>query len=103
MDKKSQKVTKKQSDMSKSSVIYRNPFLNFLQDFRKKNIGLTSQEVMQKAAEMWRKMSENEKAPYYEMAKNAPKRKKRKSGRKRRRARRARSYSSQRSTSSSRD
>jgi hypothetical protein len=70
------KVTKKEST-DKASKLHRNPFLNFLQEFRKKNLGLTSQEVIQKAAEIWRKMTDSEKAPYCEMAKRAPKRRKR--------------------------
>ncbi|EFA02042.1 hypothetical protein TcasGA2_TC007670 [Tribolium castaneum] len=98
MEKKSQsKIAKKDSTPEGKKT--RNPFLNFLQEFRQKNKGMPNREVISRGSEAWRKMSENEKAPYYEMAKRAPKKRKRRGGR--RRGRRMASRSRQRSGSRS--
>ncbi|KAJ3657385.1 hypothetical protein Zmor_009193 [Zophobas morio] len=75
MDKKNiTKQKKKEPTPQKSPPIYRNPFLNFLQEYRKKNVGVSGRELIQNAGELWRKMTDAEKAPYYEMAKKAPRR-----------------------------
>ncbi|XP_044255101.1 HMG1/2-like protein [Tribolium madens] len=97
MEKKSQSKIAKKEPASEGKTT-RNPFLNFVQEFRKNNRGIPAQEQVARAAEAWRKMSDNEKAPYYEMAKRAPKRRKRRG---RRRGRRMSSYSRQRSGSRS--
>lgn len=56
--------------------VYRNPFLNFLKDFRKSHKNkLDAVEVTKRAAQLWRIMNEREKSPYINMAKQAPKRK----------------------------
>ncbi|EFA02172.1 hypothetical protein TcasGA2_TC007828 [Tribolium castaneum] len=74
---------------SKTRVrVFRNPFLNFISDFRKSNTSLKSREVISRAAEQWRKMNPDEKSPYCELARSAPKSRKRKAGRRRRRRRR---------------
>lgn len=95
MNRNSQnRVIKKSSTTEKPSPKYRNPFINFMQEFRKKNAGLTAQEAMQRAAEAWRRMSDAEKAPYQEMARKAPRRRRRRKGRQRRRQRSHSAHSS---------
>ncbi|RZC38189.1 HMG box and/or DUF1074 domain containing protein [Asbolus verrucosus] len=90
----------------KSPPPSRNPFLNFLRDFRKCNTGIGSNQLMKKGGEIWRKMSQAQKLLYFELAKSAPKRKLRGSRkrkrirgrrRKRSRARRSRAKSRRRS------
>ncbi|KAF7285475.1 hypothetical protein GWI33_010573 [Rhynchophorus ferrugineus] len=52
--------------------ITRNPFFNFLRDFRAANRGLSISEISQKGAEAWRNMKREDKIAYYKMAKEAP-------------------------------
>lgn len=55
--------------------VYRNPFLNFLQDFRKSHRAkLDVVEITRRAAQLWRIMNERERSPYINMSRNAPKR-----------------------------
>ncbi|XP_030757182.1 protamine-like isoform X2 [Sitophilus oryzae] len=58
---------------SKKGKITRNPFLNFLRDFRKNNKGLKVTQLTKIGAKVWRNMNKREKSPYYRMAKEAPK------------------------------
>ncbi|CAH1383172.1 unnamed protein product [Tenebrio molitor] len=67
----------------------RNPFLNFLRDFRKCNRNLGGSQLMKMGAELWRRMNEAQKLLYFELAKNAPK-KQQQRGRKRKKRRRKR-------------
>ncbi|XP_045476217.1 protamine-like [Harmonia axyridis] len=66
----------------------RNPYLNFMREFRLKNKNLNVVEQVVKGAEMWRKMSESQKAPYVELARQARRRRKKGGRRRRRRGRR---------------
>ncbi|RZB39675.1 HMG box domain containing protein [Asbolus verrucosus] len=77
-DRKSLGIITKKESRTKSLPALRNPFLNFIREFRKNNTGMKSSEVVSKAAEKWRNMNQSEKSPYCEQAKNAPKRKRRK-------------------------
>lgn len=52
---------------------FRNPFFNFLADFRRENSNLKATQIASRGAERWRNMSKDEKTPYWEMAKKAPK------------------------------
>lgn len=70
----------------KRARLLRNPFLNYVRDFRKGNGNLRATEIASRAAEKWRNMSSEEKSPYCEMARRAPRRRKR--ARRRRRVRR---------------
>lgn len=55
--------------------VFRNPFLNFLKDFRKSHRNkLDAVEITKRAAQLWRIMNEREKSPYINMSKQAPKR-----------------------------
>ncbi|CAG9836448.1 unnamed protein product [Diabrotica balteata] len=83
------------------SKIFRNPFLNFMRDFRKSHKkNLTVTELVRRGAQMWRQMDEKQRAHYIAMSKNAPKttvarrrRRRRKGSRSRRRTKRHRSRS----------
>lgn len=59
--------------------VYRNPFLNFLRDFRKSHKHkLDVMEITKRAAQLWRIMNERERSPYINMSRQAPKRRRRK-------------------------
>lgn len=81
---------KKCTHTFKSGRITRNPFLNFLRDFRRSNGGLKLTELTRRGAEIWRKMNDRQKSPYCHLARQAPKRryKKRRHSKKERRVRR---------------
>lgn len=54
--------------------VYRNPFLNFLRDFRKSHKNkLDVVEITKRAAQLWRIMNERERSPYINMSRQAPK------------------------------
>lgn len=72
----SSKIQKNESKSSKIKLS-RNPFINFIKDFRKSVTFPNSRLLFSKAGEAWRGMSQDEKNPYYEQAKKVPKRKKR--------------------------
>lgn len=42
----------------------RNPYLNFLREFRKSNCGLSAVETIRKGAEEWRKLPPEQKLKY---------------------------------------
>uniref|UniRef100_A0A182VV28 HMG box domain-containing protein n=1 Tax=Anopheles minimus TaxID=112268 RepID=A0A182VV28_9DIPT len=46
----------------------RNPYLNFLRDFRQQNCHLSVVEVVRQGAERWRQMSDDQKLPYVKIA-----------------------------------
>lgn len=75
------------------SKALRNPFLNFMRDFRKSNkqkLNLT--EMTKRGAQIWRSMSQREKSPYLQLSRQAPKksiRRKKKSKRKKSRSRKS--------------
>uniref|UniRef100_A0A182K9F2 HMG box domain-containing protein n=1 Tax=Anopheles christyi TaxID=43041 RepID=A0A182K9F2_9DIPT len=46
----------------------RNPYLNFLRDFRRKNCHLSVVEVVRQGAEQWRRMTDEQKLPYVKVA-----------------------------------
>lgn len=97
---------KKHQSRLRSGRITRNPFLNFLRDMRRNARGLSVTEVASKGAELWRKMDEQQKQPYHQLARQARKMagRTRKSRRSRRRSpsRRKRSPSRRKSKSRSR-
>lgn len=92
MEKKSDSKLAKRPIGHKSSKATvsasRNPFINFLMEFRKRNPSLKSKQLISRGAEQWRRMNESEKTPYFEMAKKAPKRRRHKASTKSRRGRR---------------
>uniref|UniRef100_A0A182M4M6 HMG box domain-containing protein n=1 Tax=Anopheles culicifacies TaxID=139723 RepID=A0A182M4M6_9DIPT len=46
----------------------RNPYINFLRDFRQKNCHLSAVEIVRQGAEQWRRMSDEQKLPYVKIA-----------------------------------
>lgn len=52
--------------------ISRNPFINFLAEFRRNEKGIKPNEVMIRGAQLWRQMSASDKCHYYRLAKQAP-------------------------------
>ncbi|KAJ8941577.1 hypothetical protein NQ314_010351 [Rhamnusium bicolor] len=72
----------------RSGRVTRNPFLNFMRDFRKSNNGLKLTELTKRGAELWRKMNDRQKSPYCQLARQAPKRRSRRRRRRRKRRRR---------------
>lgn len=59
---------------STQSRITRNPFLNYLRDFRKSNNQkLNMTELAKRAATRWRSMTQNEKSPYVQLSNQVPK------------------------------
>lgn len=55
----------KEPKRQKSDVkIFRNPFLNFLRDFRRMNSSLSVTEIASKGARRWNKMTPKEKMKY---------------------------------------
>lgn len=91
----------------KSGRVTRNPFLNFMRDFRKTRCGLKLTELTRKGAEVWRKMNNRQRSPYCHLARQAPKRrnrrKKRKTARRRRRRGRRRRSAVRRRSGGERD
>ncbi|XP_073848115.1 uncharacterized protein [Musca autumnalis] len=55
----------------------RNPYLNFLREFRKSNCGLSAVETIRKGAEEWRKLPPEQKLKYIAEAFYAPIRRRR--------------------------
>ncbi|GJQ73197.1 hypothetical protein Trydic_g13580 [Trypoxylus dichotomus] len=92
----SQKVVQK-GKCHKEGPITRNPFFNFLRDYRKKHCGWTVVQIAREGAKEWRRMSEQQKQQYKNSACKAPKIKRR-----RRSKRRSGSRCSSRRSSSSR-
>lgn len=72
MESKSLDKIVKKTEKAKN-ILTRNPFVNFLADFRLKNRGLLSHEIMIRGGEAWRQLSAAEKTPLYEMARRVPK------------------------------
>lgn len=69
-----------------SGKLTRNPFLNFLRDFRKSNRHKYDVcELTKRGARLWRGMTDKEKSPYVNLSKRAPKYKRTKKRRRRRR------------------
>ncbi|XP_050084705.1 uncharacterized protein LOC126570765 [Anopheles aquasalis] len=50
----------------------RNPYLNFLSEFRSKNLNLSAVEVIRRGAAYWRQLTEEQKLPYVRLAFYAP-------------------------------
>uniref|UniRef100_A0AAG5CXF5 HMG box domain-containing protein n=1 Tax=Anopheles atroparvus TaxID=41427 RepID=A0AAG5CXF5_ANOAO len=46
----------------------RNPYLNYLREFRRKNCHLSAVEVVRQGAEQWRKMTDEQKLPFIRTA-----------------------------------
>uniref|UniRef100_A0A034WRG3 Uncharacterized protein n=1 Tax=Bactrocera dorsalis TaxID=27457 RepID=A0A034WRG3_BACDO len=55
--------------------LMRNPYLNFLREFRKQNCGLTAVEIIKRGAQAWRAVPKEKRLRYIEEAFYAPKRK----------------------------
>nr|CAH7760712.1 unnamed protein product [Callosobruchus chinensis] len=55
----------------KAGKISVNPFLNFVRDVRKISTGISVCKIVRKAARLWRRMNDEEKQPYKQMAKKA--------------------------------
>ncbi|XP_038112167.1 protamine [Culex quinquefasciatus] len=50
----------------------RNPYFNFLKDFRRENRGLNPNEVIRQGAEEWNQLSEAQRRPFVLEAMNQP-------------------------------
>lgn len=88
----------------KQGPVTRNPFFNFLRDYRKKHCGKSVVEIAREGAKEWRSMSEQQKEQYIKSACLAPKtkRKARRCSRKRERGtKRAKRHHSSSQASSS--
>ncbi|KAF2901920.1 hypothetical protein ILUMI_04265 [Ignelater luminosus] len=70
MVQESKKVPKKRLRVGR---ITRNPFLNFLREFRMQNDGLGIIASAEAAGAIWRNMTQDKKEPYRKQAENAPK------------------------------
>uniref|UniRef100_A0A182IMI9 Uncharacterized protein n=1 Tax=Anopheles atroparvus TaxID=41427 RepID=A0A182IMI9_ANOAO len=46
----------------------RNPYLNYLREFRRKNCHLSAVEIVRQGAEQWRKMTDEQKLPFIRTA-----------------------------------
>ncbi|CAH1955361.1 unnamed protein product [Acanthoscelides obtectus] len=58
-------------DTYKTGKITTSPFLNFVRDVRKNSKGLSICEIGSKAGKIWRNMTDEQKKPYYLLAKKA--------------------------------
>ncbi|KAM7355634.1 uncharacterized protein ACRADG_001636 [Cochliomyia hominivorax] len=58
----------------KPGPIVRNPYLNFLRQFRKQNCGLSPIETIQEGAKEWKRLTQAEKLKFIKEAFYAPKR-----------------------------
>uniref|UniRef100_A0A0A1X3A0 Protamine n=1 Tax=Zeugodacus cucurbitae TaxID=28588 RepID=A0A0A1X3A0_ZEUCU len=54
--------------------LMRNPYLNFLREFRKHNCGLTAVDIIKRGAQAWKAMPKEKRLRYIEEAFYAPKR-----------------------------
>ncbi|XP_018321753.1 serine/arginine-rich splicing factor 4-like [Agrilus planipennis] len=94
--------SKKSADSKQSSkevtpgILSRNPFINFLREYRRKNkeklAKLSQIEIVRTCAQEWRKLTPKEKSVYVEQAARAPRSRRRRSRRRRSRSR-SRSHS----------
>lgn len=57
----------------KQGPVTRNPFFNFLRDYRKKHCGKTAVQIARDGGKEWRSMSEQQKEQYIKSACLAPK------------------------------
>ncbi|KAK9695047.1 Protamine and protamine like [Popillia japonica] len=85
----------------KPGPVTRNPFLNFLRDYRKKHCGKTVVQIARDGAKEWRCMSEQQKEQYIKSACLAPKKARKSRRRSRTRVRRSKRGSSGKSICSS--
>lgn len=83
MSSPSRGTKKNARKQTKPGRITRNPFLNFMRDFRRAHKGMKATDVVKHGAELWRKMSDRQKSPYCIQAKNARKSSKSRRSRKR--------------------
>ncbi|XP_036336974.1 uncharacterized protein LOC118747091 [Rhagoletis pomonella] len=59
-----------------SGPLHRNPYLNFLREFRQRNCGLSAVEIIRRGAKEWNNMAKESKLRYIEEAFYAPKKRK---------------------------
>ncbi|XP_054734002.1 uncharacterized protein LOC129241599 [Anastrepha obliqua] len=62
---------------SPNGVLHRNPYLNFLREFRLRNGHLPAVEIIRRGAKEWKNMPKEDKAQFIEEAFYAPKKKRR--------------------------
>ena len=81
MEEKSSKSTKKSEPIKleknkmkscKPGVYTRNPFFNFLREFRKMHCGMKATEVVRQGAIEWNKLEPERKITYYKRSRNVP-------------------------------
>uniref|UniRef100_A0A182Y5R0 Uncharacterized protein n=1 Tax=Anopheles stephensi TaxID=30069 RepID=A0A182Y5R0_ANOST len=65
------------SMMCRPGKTTRNPYLNFLRDYRRKNCHLSAVDIVRQGAEQWRRMSDEQKLPYVKIAFYTPLRRRR--------------------------
>lgn len=63
-------------------IATRNPFLNYLRDYRRTHCGVSVINIAVEGANEWNQMSDDEKYPYIQLAQRTPPRHKRSSPRK---------------------
>uniref|UniRef100_A0A182S5Q5 HMG box domain-containing protein n=1 Tax=Anopheles maculatus TaxID=74869 RepID=A0A182S5Q5_9DIPT len=56
------------SMMCRPGKTTRNPYLNFLRDYRRKNCHLSAVDIVRQGAEQWRQMTDEQKLPYVKIA-----------------------------------
>lgn len=67
----------KSNTNTKAGRVTRNPFLNFMREFRTAYWGIPAAQVVTLGAKEWKGLSEGQKAKYVQMAKTVPKQAKR--------------------------
>lgn len=90
MDQDAASAPKRSKSSSRAGRVTRNPFLNFLRDFRTSYWGVPATQVVTLGAKEWRCLSDGQRAKYVEQAKMAPKEVRRRRRRKRSKSRRRR-------------
>ncbi|XP_046392302.1 uncharacterized protein LOC124160490 [Ischnura elegans] len=71
MDSKKQGQGRARSRSRGGQKIYKNPYLNFLRDFRKSCSSMEPKEIMIRAGKVWRGLPADEKQKYIEEASQA--------------------------------
>lgn len=72
---KNTEKSKRRNKCHRPGPVMRNPYLNFLREFRKHNCGLTAVEIIKRGAQAWRAVPKEKRLRYIEEAFYAPKRK----------------------------
>ncbi|ENN77863.1 FACT complex subunit SSRP1 [Dendroctonus ponderosae] len=75
LQQKLSQINSRSRSRVREGKVSRNPFINFLAEFRATRKGVKMTELSKQAGREWRNMSKESKSPYLQMAQNAPKKK----------------------------